>query len=99
MEGKTLYPRRVYKKLEYEKLSHMQKGELSRARKNVSSFNTDSNSTVDSRNIRSAVTDGIRDLLDRSPSDNTGSDSQRNDNPTEGNSVSDQFKRRRHNPN
>jgi len=99
VEGKTLYPRRVYQKSEYDQLSYSQKGELSKARKNVSSFNTDGNSTSDIRNIRSAVTDGIRGLLDRSSSDNTSSDNQRNDNPTDGNSVADQFKRRRHNPN
>ena len=74
VEGKTLYPRRVYQESEYDQLSYSQKGELSKARKNVSSFNTDGNSTSDIWNIRSAVTDGIRGLLDRSSSDNTSSD-------------------------
>ena len=99
VEGKTLYPRRVYQKSEYDQLSYSQKGELLRARKNLNSKSTDNNSTIDTRNIRSAVTDRIRDLIDnRSSNDSTRNDNQRNDELGEA-SISDQFKRRRPNPN
>ena len=103
VEGKTLYPRRVYHKSDYEALSYTQKGELSKARtRNISGMISDSNSTIDTRQIRSAVTDGIRDLMTSenvSNSNNEGVENSRNNNAVDGNSISDQFKRRRPNPN
>ena len=102
VEGKTLYPRRVYHKQDYEQLSYTQKGELQRARRSINGMASDGNSTVDTRSIKSAITDSFRDLInDRNSSSNTD-DTCNNHSSSDGNkdgSVVNQFKRRRTNPN
>ena len=53
----------MYHKSEYDQLSHAQKSELAKARRNVSGANSVPNSTIDTRNIYSAVTESIREIM------------------------------------
>ena len=85
VEGKTLYPRRIYQKNEYNQLTYTQKGELLQARKGIQS----SNHNIDSRmGMRSIKTTG-RGILN---SESTHLDSTY-DNDSQ--SVAAQFKKRR----
>ena len=99
IEGKALYPRKVYHKSEYEQLTYNQKSELAKARRNVSGLNSDANSTTDTRSIRSAVSESIREIMtERSaaPKNPQNEQDQTCENRTES-SISNQFKRRRPN--
>ena len=101
IEGKTLYPRRVYHKSEYDQLSHAQKTELANARRNVNGLYSDSNSTIDTRNIRSAVTESIREIMsvNHSSSDSNHQNFESSNDRSADTSLSSQFKKRRPNPN
>ena len=101
VEGKTLYPRKVYHKSEYDQLSFAQKDELSKARRSVSGLYSDGNSTIDSRNIKSAISEGIRDYMNEKDTAGNGNSvaNQISQDDSSSFSLSDQFKRRRPNPN
>ena len=97
VEGKTLYPRRIYQKGEYNKLTPSQKSELYKARSSSSAVVTnDDLSTIDSRQISSTMTE-IRDLLKTQSCNNDSGDSSKSNENNE--SVSSQFRKRRHNQN
>ena len=99
IEGKALYPRKVYHKSEYEQLTYNQKSELAKARRNVSGLNSDANSTTDTRSIRSAVSESIREIMTEqsaAPKNPQNEQDQTCENRTES-SISNQFKRRRPN--
>ena len=98
VEGKTLYPRRVYKKTEYDKLTYTQKGELMRAREKGEASSEVSSIMTGNRNIKAAFTDSLRDLLSSSGDNNCseGNDTEPGSNNNSGDrSVSTQFKKRR----
>ena len=97
VDGKTLYPRRIYQRSEYSQLTPSQKAELYKARSVTSAVNTtDDNSTIDSRQISSNLTE-IRDMLKTrsSNSDSCGDNEKSSENDD---SITSQFhKRRNHN--
>lgn len=97
VEGKILFPRRIYQKTEYNRLTPTQKSELYKARSNNSAINTsnDDLSTIDSRQISSTMTE-IRDLLKTQSCKNESGDSSKSG---ENESVTSQFRKRRHNQN
>ena len=98
VDGKTLYPRRIYQRSEYSQLTPSQKAELYKARSVTSAVNTtDDNSTIDSRQISSNLTE-IRDMLKTrsSNSDSCGDNEKSSENDD---SITSQFRKRRNHNN
>ena len=98
VEGKTLYPRRVYRRAEYDQLSLGQRSALKEARAKVSSIISNDTSTLDTRSIASALSRDLKNIWENSNENNAKVGTKDNcDNNIERNdeSISSQFKRRR----
>ena len=98
VEGKTLYPRRVYRRAEYDQLSLGQRSALKEARAKVSSIISKDTSTLDTRSIASALSRDLKHIWENSNENNAKGGTKDNcENNIEKNdeSISSQFKRRR----
>ena len=97
VDGKKLYPNKTYTADEYSNLTYNQKGALRRARRNRSldNNNNDDNSTLTTRNVRSAISEAFKEAM------SSGEKQAESDNNKEGSgkdgseSVLEQFRKRR----
>ena len=63
VEGKTLYPRQVYKRTEYDQLTPGQRSALREARSKNSAIVSSDSSTIDTRSIASALSRDLRGMM------------------------------------
>ena len=104
VDGKTLYPRQVYKRSDYDQLTSAQRVALREARSKASAIVSSDNSTIDTRSIASALSRDLRGMLISNLSE-AKEDGSKNNEQNDGNrndssdSVSAQFKKRRLNQN
>ena len=89
VDGKTLYPRQVYKRSEYDQLTSAQRVALREARSKASAVVSSDASTLDTRSIASALSRDLRGMLISNISDNNEDESKENDNTTSRNECSD----------
>ena len=104
VDGKTLYPRQVYKRSDYDQLTSAQRVALREARSKASAIVSSDNSTIDTRSIASALSRDLRGMLITNSSEPKDNESKSNEQSDGGrndcsDSVSSQFKRRRLNQN